>query len=88
MKKSRFTEEQIHTIIKESEVGVKTSELCRKYGISQNTFYNWRSKYGGMELSDMKRLKELEGENSRLKHLVAEQALDILALKEVLEKKY
>ncbi len=88
MKKSRFTEEQIHSIIKESDAGGKTAELCRKYGISQNTFYNWRSKYSGMEISDLKRLKELESENGRLKRLIADQALDIQALKAVLEKKY
>jgi len=88
MKKSRFTEEQIHSIIKESDAGGKTAELCRKYGISQNTFYNWRSKYSGMEISDLKRLKELENENGRLKRLIADQALDIQALKAVLEKKY
>lgn len=88
MKKKRFTEEQIHAILKESEAGFGTAELCRKYGISKNTFYNWRSKYSGMELSDLKKLKEMENENSRLKKLVAEQALDIQALKSVLSKKW
>ncbi len=88
MKKKRFTEEQIHAILKESEAGLGTPEICRKYGISKNTFYNWRSKYSGMELSDLKKLKEMEDENNRLKKLVAEQALDIQALKSVLSKKW
>jgi putative transposase len=88
MKKSRFTEEQIHGILKGSESGISTPDLCRKYGISKNTFYNWRSKYGGMELSDLKKMRELEDENNRLKKLVAEQALDIMALKSVVEKNW
>lgn len=88
MKRKRFTEPEIHKILKESEAGMATSELCRKHGISQNTFYRWKSKYGGMELSDMKRLKQLEDENTKLKKLVAEQALDNQALKVVLEKKW
>jgi putative transposase len=88
MRKKRFTEEQIHEILKESEAGMPTPEICRKYGISKNTFYNWRSKYAGMELSDLKKLRELEDENSKLKKLVADQALDIQALKAVLSKKW
>lgn len=88
MRKKRFTEEQIHEILKESEAGIPTPELCRKYGISKNTFYNWRSKYAGMELSDLKKMRELEDENSKLKKLVADQALDIQALKAVLSKKW
>ena len=86
MKRKRFTEGQIFKILKESETGITVSDLCRKHGISDATFYNWRSKYGGMELSDMKRLKELEDENSRLKRIVADQALDIDALKAVIKK--
>ena len=88
MRKKRFTEEQIHEILKESEAGMPTPEICRKYGISKNTFYNWRSKYAGMELSDLKTLRELEDENSKLKTLVADQTLDIQALKAVLSKKW
>ena len=88
MRKKRFTEEQIHEILKESEAGITTPELCRKYGISKNTFYNWRSKYAGMELSDLKKMRELEDENNKLKKLVADQALDIQALKAVLSKKW
>jgi putative transposase len=88
MRKKRFTEEQIHEILKESEAGMPTPELCRKYGISKNTFYNWRSKYAGMELSDLKKMRELEDENNKLKKLVADQALDIQALKAVLSKKW
>jgi putative transposase len=88
MRKKRFTEEQIHEILKESEAGIPTPELCRKYGISKNTFYNWRSKYAGMELSDLKKMRELEDENNKLKKLVADQALDIQALKAVLSKKW
>jgi len=88
MKRKRFTEEQIHEILKESEAGMPTSELCRKYVISKNTFYNWRSKYSGMELSDLKKMRHLEDENAKLKKLVAEQALDIQAMKAVLSKKW
>lgn len=88
MKRKRFTENQIHDILKESEAGLPTPEICRKYGISKNTFYNWRSKYAGIELSDLKRLRALEDENSKLKKLVADQALDVLALKAMLGKKY
>ena len=88
MKKSRFTEQQIHDILKESEAGANSLELCRKYGISKNTFYNWRAKYGGLELSDLQKMRELEQENAQLKKLVAEQALDMQALKAMLSKKY
>lgn len=87
MKRKRFSREQIHAVLKESEAGAKTPELCRKYGISEQTFYRWKSKYGGMELSDIRRLKELEDENTRLKRLVADQALDNQALKVMLGKK-
>ena len=88
MKKSRFTEQQIHDILKESEAGANSLELCRKYGISKNTFYNWRAKYGGLEVSDLQKMRELEQENALLKKLVAEQALDMQALKAMLSKKY
>lgn len=88
MRKSRYTEEQIIRVLKEQESGVKVSELCRKYGISEQTFYRWRSKYGGMSVSEARRLKALEEENRRLKQIVGEQALDIQALKAVFEKKY
>ena len=77
MKKSRFSEEQIVTILKESEAGLGTKELCRKYGISDATLYNWRSKYGGMNSSDVRKLKQLEEENAKLKMLVGQQALEI-----------
>ena len=87
MKKSKFSEAQIFEILKESEAGAKTPELCRKHGISANTFYTWRSKYGGMSMSDLKRMKGLEAENSELKKLVADQALDIRALKAIQAKK-
>ncbi|OLZ32081.1 transposase [Leptospira interrogans serovar Canicola] len=86
--KKRFSEDQIHKILKESESGVSTPEICRKYGISGNTFYRWRSKYGGLELSDLKRMKVLEEENSKLKKLFAEQALELEAIKMLLEKKW
>jgi len=87
MKKKRFNEEQIIGVLKEAEAGMKVVDLCRKHGISDVTFYKWRSKYGGMEVSEARRLKQLEEENQRLKRLVADQALDIQVLKEVLVKK-
>lgn len=88
MKKSRFTETQIVNILRKYENGTKVSELCREHGISEQTFYNWKAKYGGMSVNELKRVKELEEENSRLKRIVANQALEIDAVKYVLEKKY
>ena len=87
MKQTRFSEYQIIGILKEAELGLKTSDLCRKYGISESTFYNWKAKYGGMDNSDVKRLRELEAENRRLKQMYAQLSLDHQILKEVLEKK-
>ena len=86
MKRARFSEEQIIEVLKEAEAGAKVSELCRRHGISDATFYTWRSKYGGLEISEMRRLRQLEDENRRLKSIVADQALDIRALKDVLAK--
>jgi len=86
MKRARFGEEQIITILKEARGGAKLSELCRRYGISDATLCTWRSKYGGLEVSEMRRLRQLEEENRRLKSIVADQALAIRALKEVLAK--
>ena len=83
MKKSRFTEEQIIGFLRQAEAGMPIKELCRTGGFSDATFYKWRAKYGGMEATDARRLKELEGENSKLKKLLAEAHLDIHALKEV-----
>ena len=88
MKKKRFTEEQIIAVLKEQESGAKVSDLCRKHGISEATFYNWKAKYGGMEVSEAKRLKALEEENAKLKKLLAEQMLDAAALRELLAKKW
>ena len=88
MKKSRFTETQIVSILRKYENGTKVSELCREHGISEQTVYNWKAKYGGMTINELKRVKELEEENSRLKRIVANQALEIDAVKHVLEKKY
>ena len=88
MKKTRFREEQIVKILKLQENGLKVTEICRQHGISEQTFYRWKSKYGGMSVSEVKRLKELEAENRRLKQLIGEKELDILALKAALEKKY
>lgn len=86
MKKQRFTEEQIIAVLKEQEAGMKVADLCRKYGISDATFYNWKAKYGGMEVSEAKRLRALEEENAKLKKLLAEQMLDVAALRELLAK--
>lgn len=88
MKRKRHTEEQIIKILKEAEAGLSTADIVRKHGISEQTFYRWKSKYGGMEISEAKRLKELEEENRRLKRLVADQALDIQMLKDVNSKKW
>ena len=88
MRRSRYTEEQIVALLKEQEAGVRTEELCRRQGISQQTFYRWKAKYGGLELSDARRLKALEDENRRLKRLVADLALDNAALKDVLSKNW
>jgi putative transposase len=86
VKNSRFSEEQIIGILKQSEAGAKTSDLCRQHGISAATFYGWRSKYGGMDVNEAKRLKQLEEENSKLKRIVADQALDITMLKDLVGK--
>jgi putative transposase len=86
VKNSRFSEEQIVGILKQSEAGAKTSELCRQHGISTATFYGWRSKYGGLEVSEAKRLKQLEEENAKLKRIVADQALYITMLKDLVGK--
>jgi putative transposase len=86
MKRARFSEAQIIEVLKEAEAGSKVAELCRRHGISDATFYTWRSKYGGLEVSEMRRLRQLEEENRRLKAIVADQALDLRALKEVLAK--
>jgi len=84
--KKRFTEEQIIQILKEHEAGVKTADVCRRHGISDATFYNWKAKYGGMDVSDAKRLKALESENTKLKKLLAEAELDKAMMKELLRK--
>lgn len=88
MKRKRYTEAQILGFLKEAESGIAVKDLCRKHGFSDASFYTWRSKYGGMELSDMKRLKELERENARLKKLLAETMLDKEAIEVALRKKY
>jgi len=88
VRKSRFSEEQIIAVLKESEAGVETAELCRRHGITRACFYRWKSKFGGLELSEAKRLRQLEEENQQLKHIVAEQAVDIRALKAVVAKKW
>ena len=86
--KKRFTEEQIIGILKEGEAGMKVGELCRKHGISDATYYNWKSKFGGMSVSEAQRLKALEMENSKLKRLLADAHLDIAALKDVVGRKW
>lgn len=86
--KKRFSEEQIIGILKEHEAGKKTQDICRHHGISDATFYNWKAKYGGMELSDAKRLRAVEDENRKLKRMYAEQGLEILVLKDILQKKF
>ena len=88
MKKSKYSEEQIIGVLKEAEAGIAVIELCRKYGISDQTYYNWKAKYGGMTVSDARKLKQLEDENRRLKHLVADLTLDNQALKSVISKNF
>jgi putative transposase len=88
MRTKRFTEEQIIGVLKEAEAGAKTKELCRKYGISDATFYNWKAKYSGMTVSEARRLRELEAENAKLKKLLAESELDKAALKDLLGRKW
>ncbi len=88
MKRSKFTEEQIIGAIKQHEAGSKTQDICRKLGASEQTFYKWKSKFGGMDVSEAKRLRALEEENAKLKRLLADQLLDNAALKELLSKKW
>ena len=87
MKKTRFTETQIVAILKKQEAGMKTADICREHGISDATFYNWKAKYGGLEVSDVKRLKELEDENFKLKKMFAELSMENYALKDLISKK-
>lgn len=88
MKRKRFTEEQIISILKENEAGVRVPDLARQHGVVENTIYRWKSKFGGMEVSDAKRLRELESENAKLKHLYADAMLDNRALHEINTKKW
>ena len=88
MRKSRFTDEQIVSIVAEHDGGTRTEEICRRHGVSRNTFYKWKAKFAGMQTSDVRRLRQLEDENSQLKRLLAEAQLDIAGLKNALSKKY
>ena len=88
MKRKRFTEDQIIAVLREHEAGAKAADLARKHGVSETTLYNWKAKYGGMDVSDAKRLKALEDENAKLKKLLADQMLEASALRELLSKKW
>ena len=88
MKRSRFTEEQIIAILREQEAGVATAEVCRRHGVSSATFYKWKAKFGGMDVSEFKRLRALEDENAKLKRMLADAMLDNVALKDLLGKKW
>jgi putative transposase len=88
MKRQRHSEEQIIAVLKEAQAGGKVEEVCRRHGISQPTYYKWKQRFGGLEVSDAKRLRHLEDENRKLKKLVADQALDVMVLKEIISKKY
>ena len=88
MKRKRFTEEQIIGILKEHDLGAKRADLCRKHGVSEATFYNWKNKFGGMDVSEAKRLRQLQDENGKLKKLLADAMLDNAALKDLLSKKW
>ena len=87
MKKSKFTESQIVAILKEADVGMKVADVCRNHGISQPTYYNWKSRYGGLGISELKRIREIEAEHSKLKRMYADLAMENDALKELIEKK-
>jgi len=88
MKRSRFSEEQVIAILREHEAGLKTAELCRKHGISEATFYNWKARFGGLDVSEARRLKALEDENGKLKKLLAESMLDNAVLKDLVHRKF